>query len=89
MSALINTVVSLINGLIVGLASFLIGVLDSLDNVDDLLVHAASSVTNFFSAFLTLGNNLFPFIPAEWMALIETLLIALVVGCLARKKVIG
>ncbi len=89
MSALINTVVSLINGLIVGVASFLLGVLDGLDNIDDLLVHAVSSIQNFFTAILTLGNSLFPFIPAEWMAMIETLLIVLAVGVVIRKKVIG
>ena len=88
-SNLINTVVSLINGLIVGLFSFILGVLDGLDDIDSLVEHAVSSVTNFFTAILTLGNNLFPFIPAEWMAMIETMLIVLAIGTIIRKKVIG
>ena len=88
-SNLINTVVSLINGLIVGLFSFILGVLDGLDDIDSLVEHAVSSVTNFFTAILTLGNNLFPFIPAEWMAMIETMLIVLAIGTVIRKKVIG
>lgn len=89
LSNLINTVVSLINGLIVGVFSFILGVLDGLDDIDSLIEHAVSSITNFFTAILTLGNNLFPFIPAEWMAMIETMLIVLAVGMVIRKKVIG
>ena len=89
LSSLINMVVSLINGLIVGTLSFILGLLEGLNDVDGLLEHAASSITNFFSAILTLGNNLFPFIPAEWMAMIETMLIVLAVGMVIRKKVIG
>lgn len=89
LSTLINTVVSLINGLIVGLFSFILGVLDGLDDIDSLIEHAVSSITNFFTAILTLGNDLFPFIPAEWMAMIETMLLVLAVGTIIRKKVIG
>lgn len=89
LSNLINTVVSLINGLIVGVFSFILGVLDGLDDIDSLIEHAVSSITNFFTAILTLGNNLFPFIPAEWMAMIETMLIVLAIGTIIRKKVIG
>lgn len=89
LSNLINTVVSLINGLIVGVFSFILGVLDGLDDIDSLIEHAVSSITNFFTAILTLGNNLFPFIPAEWMAMIETMLIVLAIGTIVRKKVIG
>lgn len=89
LSNLINTVVSLINGLIVGVFSFILGVLDGLDDIDSLIEHAASSITNFFTAILTLGNNLFPFIPAEWMAMIETMLLVLAIGTIIRKKVIG
>lgn len=89
LSNLINTVVSLINGLIVGAFSFILGVLDGLDDIDSLIEHAVSSITNFFTAILTLGNNLFPFIPAEWMAMIETMLLVLAIGTIIRKKVIG
>lgn len=89
LSNLINTVVSLINGLIVGVFSFILGVLDGLDDIDSLIEHAVSSITNFFTAILTLGNDLFPFIPAEWMAMIETMLIVLAIGTIIRKKVIG
>lgn len=89
LSNLINTVVSLINGLIVGVFSFILGVLDGLDDIDSLIEHAVSSITNFFTAILTLGNNLFPFIPAEWMAMIETMLLVLAIGTIIRKKVIG
>lgn len=89
MSALINMIVSVINGIIVGALSFILGVLDGLDDIDSLIEHAVSSITNFFSAILTLGNSLFPFIPAEWMAMIETMLVVLAIGMLIRKKVIG
>lgn len=89
MTALINMIVSLINGIIVGILSFILGLLDGLADIDSLIEHAVSSITNFFSAILTLGNSLFPFIPAEWMAMIETMLIVLAIGMLVRKKVIG
>lgn len=89
MTALINMIVGLINGIIVGTFSFLIGLIDGLSNIDSLIEHGVSSITNFFSAILTLGNQLFPFIPPEWMALIETMLIVLAIGTLIRKKVFG
>lgn len=89
MSALINMIVNLINGLIVGIFSFILGVLDGLADIDGLIEHAVSSIANFFSAILTLGNKLFPFIPAEWMAMIETMLIVLAIGIIIRKKVFG
>jgi len=75
--------------LIVGVFSFILGALDGLSEVDSLIEHLVSSITNFFTAFLTLGNNLFPFIPAEWMAMIEVTLIVLAIGTAIRKKVIG
>lgn len=87
MESIINLIVSLINGLIVGLVSFILGLLDGLSNVDNLFEHAISSVGGFFSAFLTLGNRLFPFIPAEWMALLESMLIVLAIGIIIKKKV--
>lgn len=89
LNAIVNTVVSLINGLIVGAFSFILGVLDGLDDIDGLIEHAVSSITEFFTAFLTLGNSLFPFIPAEWMAMIEVMLLVLAIGTIIRKKVIG
>lgn len=87
MESLINLIVSLINGVLVGVLSFIYGVLDGIDNLDSLLEHAASSIRGFFTATLTLGNNLFPFIPAEWMALIESLLIVAAIGIIIKKKV--
>lgn len=87
MTALINMIVSLINGIIVGILSFILGILDGLADVDSLIEHGISSITNFFSSFMTLGNQLFPFIPAEWMALIETGLIVLAIGIPVWKKV--
>lgn len=87
MESLVNLIVSLINGLIVGVVSFILGLLDGLSNVDNLFEHAISSVTGFFSAFLTLGNRLFPFIPAEWMAILESMLIVLAIGIIIKKKV--
>lgn len=87
MESLINLIVSLINGVLVGVLSFIYGVLDGIDNLDSLLEHAGSSISGFFTSILTLGNNLFPFIPAEWMALIESLLIVAAIGIVIKKKV--
>ena len=89
MESLINLIVSLINGVLVGVLSFIYGVLDGIDNLDSLLEHAGSSISGFFTSILTLGNNLFPFIPAEWMALIESLLIVAAIGIIIKKKVIA
>lgn len=88
MASLINLIVGFINGLIVGIFSFVLGLLDSLDNIGSLLDHAGSSVFNFIDAILTLGTRIFPFVPAEWMAVIESLLIVLVAGIIIRKKVL-
>lgn len=87
MESLINFIVSLINGVIVGVMSFVLGVLDSLDNLDSLLEHAVSSISGFFSSVLTLGNHLFPFVPAEWMAILESMLIVIAIGIIIKKKV--
>ena len=69
--ALLNMITSLINGLIVGSLHFILNLLDGLDDVDLLLDHTVDSVKNFFTAFLNLGTSLFPFIPAEWLTIIE------------------
>lgn len=86
---LIDVLLELINGLIVGVFSFILGVLDGLDNISSLIEHAFSSIANFFAAIISLGNSLFPFIPAEWLAMIETMLLVLAIGIIVRKKVFG
>ena len=78
--SLLNMVTSLINGLIVGS-------LDGLDEVDGLLDHTVNSVSGFFTAFVDLGSSLFPFIPAEWTAIIEAALIILVIGIIIKRRV--
>lgn len=83
-----NMIVSLLNGLIVGAVTFVINLLDGLDSVDSLLEHAISSISGFFDAFLNLGTKLFPFLPVEWSAILQTTLIVLVVGLIIKKKVI-
>lgn len=87
--SLVDLVIGVINGLIVGTVHFLLGLLDGLDNIDSLLDHAVSSVKGFFDAFLNLGSLLFPFLPSEWTAIIEAALIVLVLGLIIRKKVVG
>ena len=87
--SLANMIVSVINGLIVGTLHFLLNLLDGLDNIDSLLDHAVSSIKGFFDAFLSLGSSLFPFLPAEWSAIIEAALVVLALGLIIRKKVIG
>ena len=57
--------------------------------MDGLLDHAISAVSGFFEAFLNLGKLLFPFLPAEWSAILEAALIILAVGLILKKKVIG
>lgn len=89
LNGLEDILVELINGLVVGLFSFILGVLDGLDNISSLIEHAFSSIANFFAAIISLGNSLFPFIPAEWLAMIETMLLVLAIGMIIRKKVIG
>lgn len=84
-----NTIGQLINGLVVGLLSFLDGVLEKITQIESIIEHAGSTVANFFDAFLSLGHTLFPMLPAEWSAMIETTLVVLAVGLLIRKKVIG
>lgn len=85
--ALLNMVTSLINGLIVGSLHFIINLLDGLDDVDSLLDHTVDAISNFFAAFLNLGAMLFPFIPAEWTAIIEAALIILVIGVIIKRRV--
>ncbi len=87
--SLANMIVSVINGLIVGSLHFVLNLLDGLDNIDSLLDHAVSSIKGFFGVFLNLGSSLFPFLPAEWSAIIEAALVVLALGLIIRKKVIG
>ena len=61
--------------------------LDGLDDVDLLLDHTVDSVKNFFTAFLNLGTSLFPFIPAEWLTIIEAALVILAIGVIIKRRV--
>lgn len=88
LSGLVDILFSVINGVIVGTVTFVINLLDGLDSIDDLVVHATSSIQGFFTSLLNLGSLLFPFLPAEWIAVVETSLIVLVVGLIVKKKVI-
>lgn len=85
--ALLNMITSLINGLIVGSLHFILNLLDGLDDVDLLLDHTVDSVKNFFTAFLNLGTSLFPFIPAEWLTIIEAALVILAIGVIIKRRV--
>lgn len=87
LKALLNMITSLINGLIVGALHFILNLLDGLDDVDSLLDHTINAVSDFFSAFLNLGVTLFPFLPAEWTAIIEAALIIMVVGVIIKRRV--
>lgn len=85
--ALLNMITSLINGLIVGSLHFILNLLDGLDDVDLLLDHTVDSVKNSFTAFLNLGTSLFPFIPAEWLTIIEAALVILAIGVIIKRRV--
>lgn len=85
--ALLNMITSLINGLIVGTLHFILNLLDGLDDIDSLLDHTVDAISNFFTAFLNLGSNLFPFLPSEWTAIIEASLIVLVIGVIIKRRV--
>lgn len=85
--SLLNMVTSLINGLIVGSLHFILNLLDGLDEEDGLLDHTVDSVSGFFTAFTDLGGSLFPFIPAEWITIIEAALIVLVIGVIIKRRV--
>lgn len=85
--ALLNMITSLINGLIVGALHFISNLLDGLDSIDGLLDHTVHSVKDFFTAFLQLGNRLFPFLPAEWLLIIESALIILAIGLILKRRV--
>lgn len=85
--ALLNMITSLINGLIVASLHFILNLLDGLDDVDLLLDHTVDSVKNFFTAFLDLGTSLFPFIPAEWLTIIEAALVILAIGVIIKRRV--
>ena len=87
LSGLVDVVLSTINGLIVGTVTFVVNLLDGLDNIDGLLTNITSVVQNFFTSLRNLGALFFPFLPAEWVAIVETSLIVLVVGLIIKKKV--
>ena len=84
-----GTLGSVINGLIVGVFSFIDGVLSSIEHISSIITHAFSAVENLISSFVTLGSSLFPFIPAELIALIEAAVFVLAIGLIVRKKVVG
>ena len=87
LSGLVDVILSTINGLIVGAVTFVVNLLDGLDNIDGLLTNITSVVQNFFTSLRNLGTLFFPFLPAEWVAIVETSLIVLVVGLIIKKKV--
>lgn len=85
--ALLNMITSLLNGLIVGALHFISNLLDGLDSIDGLLDHTVNSIKGFFTAFLQLGNRLFPFLPAEWLLIMESALIILAIGLIIKRRV--
>lgn len=87
--SLANMIVGLINGLIIGLVTFVYNFLDGLDHFDVLLDHAFSAVSDFFASFITLGSTLFPFLPDGWLPIIQTVLIILVIGLILKRKVLS
>lgn len=87
LSGLVDVILSTINGLIVGAVTFVVNLLDGLDNIDGLLTNITSVVQNFFASLRNLGILFFPFLPPEWIAIVETALIVLVVGLIIKKKV--
>lgn len=89
LSGLVDMLLSIVNGLIVGTVTFVVNLLDGLDSIDDLVIHATSVIQGFFTSLVNLGKLLFPFLPPEWIAIVEVSLVVLVVGLIIRKKVIG
>lgn len=87
LSGLVDVILSTINGLIVGTVTFVVNLLDGLDNIDGLLTNITSVVQNFFASLRNLGILFFPFLPVEWIAIVETSLIVLVVGLIIKRKV--
>lgn len=88
LSGLVDMVLSFINGLIVGSVTFFVNLLDGLDSIDSLLTRGTSVIQGFFTSLLNMGSLLFPFLPPEWIGIVETALIVLVVGLIIKKKVI-
>lgn len=89
MSSIGNTVAQIINGLLVGVLSFIDGLLDKITMLESFIEHAGSSVVNFFEALSGMGEVMLPMLPAEWVSLIFTALLVLAFGSILRKKVIG
>ena len=87
MQALISSIVGIINGLIVGVLSFVLGLLDSLDSITSLIQHGISSIEGLITTTVSLTTNLLPFIPAEWVLILETVCTVLLVGMFIKKKV--
>ena len=87
LSGLVDVILSTINGLIVGTVTFVVNLLDGLDNIDGLLTSITSVVQNFFASLRNLGTLVFSFLPVEWIAIVETSLIVLVVGLIIKRKV--
>ena len=54
---------SIVNGVIVGTVTFVVNLLDGLDSIDGLVVHATSVIQGFFTSLVNLGKLLFPFLP--------------------------
>lgn len=86
LSGIVDVVLSTINGLIVGAVTFVVNLLDGLDNIDGLLTSITSVIQNFFTSLRNLGSLFFPFLPAEWIAIVETSLIVLVVGLIIKRR---
>lgn len=87
LSGLVDMLLSIVNGVIVGTVTFVVNLLDGLDNIDGLLTNITSVVQNFFASLRNLGILFFPFLPVEWIAIVETSLIVLVVGLIIKRKV--
>lgn len=74
-------------GIFGGLVSFLTEIVGSLGGIFDILDGVIAGLGGLASGFTALFTTLFPFLPAEWVAILLSGLLITVVGIILKKKV--
>lgn len=79
---------SAISGLVSGIVVFVTRIVDALGGFTNFLDAVVTGISKLVKNFSSLVSSMFPFIPAEWVAIIIAGILFSVVGMIIKKKVL-
>lgn len=80
-------ILGIIKGALSGVIVFLTRIVESLSGFVDLLDSFKLAVSGIYEGFLDLVTAVFPFVPPEWITILISCLLVVIVGRVIKKKV--